>query len=79
VDSGLPTVYDMPGVTFVGASDDHGKLAIDTGITGPSLGTKLKLIPGHCDPTANLYDWYVCIRSGRVEALWPIVGRGALL
>ncbi len=79
VDSGLPTVDDMPGVTFVGASDDHGKLAIDAGTSGPSLGEKLKLIPGHCDPTVNLYDWYVCIRDGRVEALWPIVGRGALL
>ena len=46
VDSGLPTVHAMPGVTFVGASDDHGKLAIDAGIAGPSLGDKLMLIPG---------------------------------
>ena len=79
VDSGLPTVHGMPGVTFVGASDEHGKLAIDYGETGPSLGNKLKLIPGHCDPTVNLYDWYVCIRNGQVQALWPIVARGALL
>ena len=79
VDSGWPTVHALPGVTFVGASDDHGKLAIDSGVSGPSLGDKLKLIPGHCDPTVNLYDWYVCVRGGRVEALWPIVGRGALL
>ena len=79
VDAGLPWVHDMPGVTFVGASDEHGKLAFDAGISGPSLGDKLKLIPGHCDPTVNLYDWYVCVRDGRVEALWPIVARGALL
>ena len=27
------------------------------------LGDKVRLIPGHCDPTVNLYDWYVCVRS----------------
>jgi 3-hydroxy-D-aspartate aldolase len=26
----------------------------------------------------DLYDWYVCVRDGRVEALWPITARGAL-
>ena len=31
------------------------------------------------DPTINLYDWYVCVRRGRVEALWPITARGAVL
>jgi 3-hydroxy-D-aspartate aldolase len=44
-----------------------------------SLGDKLKLIPGHCDPTVNLYDWYVCVRDGRVQALWPVAARGAIL
>ena len=43
------------------------------------VGDKLKLIPGHCDPTVNLYDTYVCMRNGCVEALWPITARGALL
>ena len=44
----------------------------------PGLGDKLLLVPGHCDPTVNLYDWYVCVRGGVVEALWPITARGAL-
>jgi 3-hydroxy-D-aspartate aldolase len=42
------------------------------------VGDKLKLIPGHCDPTVNLYDQYVCVRGGRVEAIWPITARGAV-
>ena len=41
------------------------------------VGRKLKLIPGHCDPTVNLHDWFVAVRGGRVEAAWPIVARGA--
>lgn len=79
VDAGPPKVHDMPGVDFVGASDEHGKLAFAGGEVGISLGDKLKLIPGHCDPTVNLYDWYVCVRGGFVQALWPIVARGAVL
>ncbi len=79
VDSGLPSVHGRPGVEFVAASDEHGTLEFGAGESGLSLGDKLMLIPGHCDPTVNLYDWYVCVRDGRVQALWPIVARGAVL
>ena len=41
-------------------------------------GDKIRLIPGHCDPTVNLYDWYVCVRGNRVEQVWPITARGAV-
>jgi 3-hydroxy-D-aspartate aldolase len=44
----------------------------------PALGERLLLVPGHCDPTVNLYDWYVCVRSGVVEEVWPITARGAV-
>ncbi|HEX5612855.1 MAG TPA: DSD1 family PLP-dependent enzyme, partial [Burkholderiales bacterium] len=78
VDSGLPQVWQRPGLAYVRASDEHGVIEIsDTG-SAPALGEKLLLVPGHCDPTVNLYDWYVCVRRGRVEALWPVDGRGAI-
>jgi D-serine deaminase-like pyridoxal phosphate-dependent protein len=44
----------------------------------PALGDKLRLIPGHIDPTVNLHDWIVCVRAGRVEELWPVTARGAM-
>ncbi len=78
VDSGLPRVADFAEVEYVKASDEHGVLQL-AGATRFKVGDKLKLIPGHCDPTVNLYDWYVCVRNGRVEALWPITARGAVL
>jgi len=78
VDSGLPTVWQRPGLVYRGASDEHGVVQIESGAEAPALGEKLLLVPGHCDPTVNLYDWYVCVRGGRVEALWPITARGAL-
>jgi 3-hydroxy-D-aspartate aldolase len=79
VDSGLPTVADRPDVEYVRAADEHGKLALHDPARPLDLGAKLRLIPGHCDPTVNLYDWYVGYRGNRVEALWPISARGMLL
>ena len=78
VDSGMPGVWERPGLTYTHASDEHGWVEIAAGAAAPGLGDKLLLVPGHCDPTVNLYDWYVCVRGGVVEALWPITARGAL-
>jgi len=78
VDSGLPIVWQRPGLACVRVSDEHGVIAIAPGAAAPALGERLLLVPGHCDPTANLHDWYVCVRAGRVEALWPIEARGAI-
>ena len=77
VDSGMPTVWERPGLAYAAASDEHGRVEVAAGARAPRLGEKLLLVPGHCDPTVNLYDWYVCVRQGRVEALWPITARGA--
>lgn len=78
VDSGMPLVWQRPGLAYAGASDEHGRVEIAAGTPAPSLGEKLLLVPGHCDPTVNLYDWYVGVRGGVVEQLWPITARGAL-
>jgi len=77
-DSGPPLVYGAPGLTFAKASDEHGVVSIEPGAKRPALGDRLWLIPGHCDPTVNLYDWLIGVRGERVEALWPISARGAL-
>jgi D-serine deaminase-like pyridoxal phosphate-dependent protein len=79
VDSGMPTVFDRPGVTYLKASDEHGVLAIDANAKPVTLGEKIKLVPGHCDPTVNLYDELILVRKGKVEAIWPIAARGAVL
>lgn len=78
VDSGLPLVH-ASDIHYTGASDEHGNLRWDAGagVAGVCLGEKIRLIPGHCDPTVDRYDWYVGVRQGRVEAVWPVAGRGA--
>jgi D-serine deaminase-like pyridoxal phosphate-dependent protein len=80
VDSGMPLLHGFDdGVEYARASDEHGKVLVKRPTNRLRIGDKLKLIPGHCDPTVNLYDWYVGVRDGRVEAVWPITARGALV
>jgi 3-hydroxy-D-aspartate aldolase len=76
-EKGPPWVHNRPGLEVVGISDEHGKIKIGPDAERLSLGDQVLLIPGHCDPTVNLHDWYVGVRKGRVESLWPITARGA--
>ena len=67
---------------FVNGGDEHGILRRRAADALPALGDTVWLIPGHCDPTVNLHDHYVCVRggleAGRVEALWPVDARGCI-
>ncbi|WP_416369211.1 3-hydroxy-D-aspartate aldolase BhcC [Tritonibacter mobilis] len=74
VDSGLPFIFGRTDVEYVKCSDEHGVIADPDGVL--KVGEKLKLVPGHCDPTANVHDWYVGVRNGKVETLWPVSARG---
>ncbi|MFK7745178.1 MAG: 3-hydroxy-D-aspartate aldolase BhcC [Roseobacter sp.] len=74
VDSGLPTIYGRKDVEYVKCSDEHGVVADPDGVL--KVNDKLKLVPGHCDPTCNVHDWYVGVRNGKVETLWPVSARG---
>ena len=73
-DSGLPVVFERNDVAYVACSDEHGEISDPNGALW--VNDKVKLIPGHIDPTCNLHDWYVCVRGSKVEALWPITARG---
>ncbi len=77
IESGLPLVADLKDVKYVSASDEHGSLALGRDAIDLKIGQKIRLIPGHCDPTVNLHDWYIGIRNGMVEAIWPVEARGA--
>ncbi len=77
VDCGMPAVWQRPGLRYAGASDEHGKIVVEDAAP-PALGERLRLVPGHCDPTVDRYDWYVGVRGGRVECLWPIAARGGM-
>jgi 3-hydroxy-D-aspartate aldolase len=74
VDSGLPVIFGRTDVKYVKCSDEHGVVADPEGVL--KVNDKLRLVPGHCDPTCNVHDWYVGVRNGKVETLWPVSARG---
>lgn len=74
VDSGLPFIYGRDDVKYIKCSDEHGVVDDPDGVL--AINEKLRLVPGHCDPTCNVHDWYVGVRGGKVETLWPVSARG---
>jgi 3-hydroxy-D-aspartate aldolase len=83
IDSGMPAPWQLPGAVYHRPSDEHGIIDASACAERPRRGDKVLLVPGHCDPTVNLHDWYVGIRrmgsgEARVECLWPVAARGAL-
>lgn len=75
VDSGMPLVRNHPEIEYDKPSDEHGKLILPAD-SPLKIGDKLQLIPAHCDPTVNMFDWIVCFRGDRVEELWSVAARG---
>ncbi|WP_343222608.1 3-hydroxy-D-aspartate aldolase BhcC [Marinobacterium ramblicola] len=74
VDSGLPFIFGRDDVEYIKCSDEHGVISDPTGVL--KVNDKLRLVPGHCDPTCNVHDYYVGVRNGKVETLWPVSARG---
>ncbi len=74
VDSGLPVVFGRTDVKYIKCSDEHGVIEDLQGVL--KVNDKLRLVPGHCDPTCNVHDWYVGVRNGKVEVVWPVTARG---
>lgn len=82
-DNTHPTVFTndaaaAAAAVHVHSGDEHGKLLWPQGqwqvpAELPPLGAKLLLQPGHCDPTANLYDCIVAFRKeDGVVGVWPV-------
>lgn len=86
IDSGLPLVHGFGTASeleYFNGGDEHGILRPAAGCSGlPALGQTLWLIPGHCDPTVNLYDVMIGVSGGlhhgTVERIIHVDARGAL-
>ncbi|MFT5693691.1 MAG: 3-hydroxy-D-aspartate aldolase [Oceanicoccus sp.] len=75
-DTSYPELKDIEGATYHFAGDEHGIIQLNNPSREIVLGDKLPIIPPHCDPTVNLYDFYYPYRNGMVEEIWPISARG---
>ncbi|MBI3077344.1 MAG: alanine racemase, partial [Deltaproteobacteria bacterium] len=77
-DQGMPRFKDVQGVEYQPGGDEHGRVLLHSPSRELKLGDKVEIIPSHCDTTINLHDEYLCHRNGRLEAVWPIAGRGKI-
>jgi D-serine deaminase-like pyridoxal phosphate-dependent protein len=77
-DAGPPIVHEPAGSAYARPSDEHGRIDPGASNVKLTLGDRVQLIPGHCDPTVNLHDWYVAVRDGVVEELWRVDARGGV-
>ncbi len=75
-DKMAPQFRDVEGVIFHWGGDEHGIVQLDNPSRMLNLGDKLPLVTPHCDPTANLHDFYYPYRDGMVTEIWPISARG---
>lgn len=77
-DSGVPRVLSgAPGDSvYRFKGDEMGRLDLPAGAQAPTLGTRIVLMPSHCDPTVNLHGIYHLVRGGKAAGAWPAEGRG---
>lgn len=67
---------DLEGVKYHFGGDEHGIVQLDNPSRTIQIGDRFELLPPHCDPTVNLYDYYFPHRDGVVKEVWPISARG---
>ena len=56
--------------------DEHGRWLFRPGGEAPERGSRVDLLPAHCDPTVALHDEYHVFRGTELVAIWPIDARG---
>jgi D-serine deaminase-like pyridoxal phosphate-dependent protein len=75
VDHGNPELPDTVAATVLFLSDEHTTLVTDARFTARP-GDRLWLRPSHVDPTVNLHDRLIAVRSDEVVDVWPVEARG---
>lgn len=73
VDQGMPVCADLK-VNEISACEEHFRLIRPE--RQLRVGEKLRLIPGHCCSTLNLYDWIYVVEDGRVVNRLRVTARG---
>lgn len=59
-------------------SAEHCELKLNGAARDLKIGDKIELIVGYADFTTVLHDEFYGFRNGRLEVVWPILGRGKL-
>ena len=73
MDQRPPVFAEAPDLP-VNFSEEHSAIYGNVPFRKP--GDVMRIIPGHCCTTVNLYDWIYLVRDGLVVDRLPVIGRG---
>ncbi len=77
-DAAVPLPLNVESVRSVNLSAEHARVELDQPNHSLKVGDKLEFVVGYSDTTVHLHEEMIGIRDGRVEIVWPILGRGKL-
>jgi D-serine deaminase-like pyridoxal phosphate-dependent protein len=76
-DAAVPLPIGLDGVRSVALSAEHATIELEEPTATPAAGDTLAFVVGYSDTTIHLNDELVAARSGIVEDIWPVLGRGS--
>jgi D-serine deaminase-like pyridoxal phosphate-dependent protein len=74
----LPEPLNVGEVKSLNLSAEHATIELATPRSTPGVGDQVQFVAGYSDSTVFLHDHLYGVRNGRLEAVWPILGRGKL-
>jgi D-serine deaminase-like pyridoxal phosphate-dependent protein len=77
-DAAVPRPLLGLAVESVGLSAEHARISLREPAEAPRIGDKVEFVVGYSDTTTMLHDEMYGVRDGRLEVVWPILGRGKL-
>jgi D-serine deaminase-like pyridoxal phosphate-dependent protein len=77
-DASVPEPLGVRAVRSAKLSAEHGAVELEAPSETPRVGDRLEWIVGYSDTTVHLHEEIHATRKGRIEAIWPIVGRGKI-
>ncbi len=76
LENGLPELVSPAGARLIRLNEEHGILEVDLELADLRPSSRVELRPSHSCTTINLHERLYAMRGGRLEAIWPIEGRG---
>jgi D-serine deaminase-like pyridoxal phosphate-dependent protein len=77
-DASMPEPIGLGAVRSAKLSAEHGAVELEAPSETPRVGDRLEWVVGYSDTTVHLHEEIYATRKGRVEAVWPILGRGKI-
>src|SRR3954469_2928215 len=77
-DASTPEPLGLPPIRTARLSAEHATIELESSSETPRVGDRLEWVVGYSDTTVHLHEEIYATRKGRIEAVWPILGRGKI-